>query len=112
MAYVVRNGDSGSSVTIASSGTTSTVFDARGGITWGIKTPAAITGANIAVEVSNVADSGFVDLYKLDGNAASFAVSASSAYTLPSELAPWPYFRLVSDGAEAAEREIIVVDKG
>lgn len=95
-------------VTIAASGTVSTAFDARGFTTIGFATPAALTGTAITVQVShdNVT---FVPL-KTNANAAvSVTVTTSSAYTLPSDIRPWRYFKLVSGSTEAAGRTITIM---
>lgn len=93
---------------IAASGTKSTVISNVGSRYLGMILP-TMTGTATTFEVS---DDGvtFVALNNSSG-AVSLTTASSKAYKLPDDLAPFPYFKLVSGSTEAAERTIIIVRK-
>lgn len=98
---------------IASGQTESQAIRVTSGAVLGIITPAALTGAAITFLACEDANGTFVPVYDSDGNAVSLAVAASRAVGLSGAeadaIAPWPYLKLVSGSAEAADREIVVV---
>lgn len=98
-------------LTIANAATTSDAIDARGYAMFGLVMPAAFTGASITFEVSDD-NSTFQALYDQSNVQVSLTVAASRSYDLPVELATWPYWRVVSASAEAAQRALLIVAKG
>lgn len=99
------------SPTIASGGTTSTSVDARGFSTFGIVMPAQFTGTAISFEVSDD-NATFQALYDASNALVTVTVTASRSYASPTALDVWPYWKIVSNGAEAADRTIKIVGKG
>lgn len=100
------------SVTIASGATASEAVDADGYAAFGVALPAAFTGTSLAVEVSTDG-AAFQALSDDTGTVVSLTVAQGNSYALPvGALAPWPWFRLVSGSAEAAERILNVARKG
>lgn len=110
---LTRGGSIGDIVTIPLGDKESSAYDARAGITWALFTPAALTGDEFSIEVAPTADGPWRALPKDDGSGDpyTFAVAADAAYPLPLNLAPFPYFRLVSDEDEVAARELRIVSK-
>lgn len=110
MSHVAQNvlAQRSGTVTIANGATVSSAFDARGFATIGFATPAALTGTAITFQVShdNVT---FVPLKTTANAAVSVTVTTSSAYTIPSEVKPWRYIKLVSGSAEGAARTITIM---
>lgn len=106
-----RGGMRGTDVTIANGGTASAAIDGRDGALFGFALPAAFTGTTITVTVCDTADGTYQVLEDVYGNAVSLTVEQGKSYTLPNEIAPWPWFKLVSGSAEAAQRTIRVVRK-
>lgn len=99
-------------VTIAQSGSTSSVVTANGRAIYGLVMPSTFTGTAITFTVSHDGST-FQELRKADSDAAvSVSVTASKSYDLPTQLAAWPYFKIVSNGNEAAARSLTVVKKG
>lgn len=72
--------------------------------------PSAFTGTSFSFLVSADGQT-FSSLNHSSGTPVQIAVAVSEAYTLPPELASWPWFKFVSDAAEAAGRSIAVVTK-
>lgn len=97
-------------VTIANAGTKSTSIDLVDAITAGIVLPAAFTGTTITFETSHD-DVTFQALTDKYGNAVTMTVAQGKSYTLPDEVAPWPFVKLVSGSAEGGDRTIRVVNK-
>lgn len=98
-------------VTIASGQTTSTAVDAREGAIYGFVLPSAFTGTAVTFTVCDTEAGTYRTLKDADGADVSVTVAASGAYTIPNEIAPWPFFKLVSGSAEGAARSIVVVRK-
>lgn len=106
-----RGGSRGSVVIIDASDDTSTTYDARSGITYGAMIPGGFEGTSISFEVSSEEGDPFAALNDEAGTPVAVAVSDGENYTLPAALAPWPYFRIVSNATESAERAIRIVGK-
>jgi hypothetical protein len=93
-------------VTIANGQTVSGIVETRGEYpNMGLALPAAFTGTALSFEVS-LDGSTFQGLYREDGSAVSVTVAPGRSYQLPVELAPWPYFRIVSSASEGAARTL------
>jgi hypothetical protein len=99
-------------LTIASGGTTSGVFDARGFAFYGLVMPGAFTGTSLTFTVCDTATGTFRALYDVGNTQVSLTVAASRAYDLPSELSAWPFWKIVSGSSEAADRSLVVLAKG
>lgn len=99
-------------VTIANAGTTSDAVDAVDTALYGIILPSAFTGTSLTFTVCDTETGTYQGLYDQYGNAVSMTVAQGRSYTLPTELAPWPFFKIVSGSSEAAQRSITVVRKG
>jgi hypothetical protein len=85
--------------------------DARLWAIFGLVMPAAFTGATVSFKVS--ADNAtFQPLYDNAGAAVSLTVGASQSFDLPTALASWPYWKVVSASAEGAARTLVVACKG
>lgn len=98
-------------VAIASSGTTSAAVHADAYAMFGLVVPAAFTGTSITFTVS--ADGAtYQALYDSAGNQVSVTVAQGQSYDLPSELASWPFWKIVSGSSEGAARTLVVVKKG
>lgn len=101
-------------LTIASGQTTSDAVDIQYFALAGLIFPAAFTGATITFQVSDALDGTFVELVDQAGAAISVTATDGKAVGLDDaarELAPWRYFKIVSAGAEAADREIKLILK-
>ncbi len=99
-------------LTIAISTTASTRVDGWRFAIFGLVMPAAFTGTAITFQVS-ADDAIYQDLYDATGTIKiSQAVVASRSYDLPSELASWPFWKVVSGTTEVAARSLVVVCKG
>lgn len=96
---------------IASSAQLSGAFENKYGRDSAVVVPAAFTGTALTFEVS--ADGvTYQPLYGTDGNAVSLTVAQGRSYPLPAAVLPWPYFKIKSGSAEAAQRTLVVVFKG
>lgn len=98
-------------VTIANTETTSTAVDARSAALFGVALPAAFTGTSLTFTVCSTEDGTYQTLEDSTGNAVSLTVEQGKSYTLPNELAPWPWFKIVSGSAEGGSRSLIVTRK-
>lgn len=97
-------------VTIASGGTTSGTIALRHFVLWGVVLP-AMTGTSLSFQVS--ADGvTYQALYDDAGDQVLLPIAGSRSYTLPAALAAWPWCKIVSNAAEAAARELVLVAKG
>jgi len=76
----------------------------------GLVLPASFTGTTLTFEVSadNTTYQALTDRY---GAAISMTVAQGKSYPLPSELAGWPWFKIVSGSTEAVDRTITIVRK-
>lgn len=106
-----RGGARGAVVVIDDTDDTSTAYDARAGITYGAIFPVGFEGTGVSFEVSSDADDTFGALNDETGAAVTLTVAAGGFYTLPAALAPWPYFKIVSNATETNERTIRIVSK-
>ena len=96
------------SVTIANGGTTSGEIDLTDIQDGGFIIPSAFTGANLSFTVSNQSGGTFVAV-KTNANATiSPTVNASAAYPFRPEVLAFNFCKIVSSGAEAAERTILI----
>lgn len=88
------------------------VFDARPGAIYGLIIPSNFDGTQISFVVSHD-NSTFVALYDVDNAQVLMTVAASRAYDLPTELAPWQYWKIVTLTAQATTDTIFtIVAKG
>ncbi len=94
------------SVTISSSGTTSTALDTQMHAVVGILMPAAITGTSFSFQTSHD-NSTFQALNNTQGTAVACTVAASKNIAiLPADLSSWPYLKVVSNQTESSGRTI------
>lgn len=82
----------------------------------GVLVPEGLEGTVLQVEVS-ADDATWFPLFLADGTRAQITLAdesglAQAAYPLPPEVAPFPYARLVSDEAQAADRDLVVLIQG
>ena len=77
---------------------------------FGLQMPAAFTGATIKFQVSadNVT---YQDLYDKTNTLVSVTVAVDRHYTLPDDLAPWAFVKIVSASNEGADRSLIFIAK-
>ena len=98
--------------TIANGATTSDAISLLDQVAGGIITPAALTGTSLTFTVCNTVGGTYVALYDSDNNLVSMTVTVSRAYAFTGAeadaLAPWPFVKIVSGSAEAAERSLVV----
>lgn len=97
-------------VTIASGGTKSDPIDARGYNLFGMIKPAT-TGDAISFEVATSREGTYTALLTTGTTAASVTTAAAAGtYPIPESLGleRFPWFKLVSDASEAADRTITV----
>ena len=107
---VLNRGDTRTTATIASSGTTSTAVDFRANAFGGIALPATFTGTTLTFQVS-ADDTTYQALNDRYGAAVSMMVAQGESYPLPTELAGWPWFKIVSGSSEGGNRSITIVRK-
>ena len=100
-----------STLTIANAQTTSGAMTAGSYAMFGLVIPSAFTGTSISFTVS-ADNSTFQTLYDSNGNEVTLAVAASRSFDLPSALASWPYWKVVSNASEGGARSLVVVAKG
>lgn len=98
-------------LTIANGATTSDKFAAGGHVIFGLVVPSAFTGTSLTFSVS-ADDSTYQTLYDNTGTVVSLTVSTSRSFDLPTALAAWPYFKIISGSSEGAARSLVVVAKG
>lgn len=83
-------------LTVASGATVSSVFSGAGLSVLGIIVPSNLSGTAMTFEVASSVDSTtFTALTNL-ATSVSLTVAASKAYKLPADLAPFPFFRIVT----------------
>jgi len=106
----LNRGDTSTTATIATSGTVSSAVDFRAAAFGGIALPAAFTGTALTFQVSadNTTYQALNDRY---GAAVSMTVAQGKSYPLPTELAGWPWFKIVSGSTEGGNRTIVIVRK-
>jgi hypothetical protein len=98
-------------VAIANGTTTSDAIRTAGFAIFGLVMPTAFTGASISFTVSHDGTT-YQALYDTTNTLVSLTVSASRSYDLPTALAAWSYFKIVSASSEGAARTLYVVKKG
>lgn len=109
---ISRGGDAGQVVTIAASGTTSTAYDARDGIAYGVFLPAAFTGTSLSFTGCWFKDGAYVVLNDEAGAPITLpTVAPGGYYALPLGLAAVPWFKIVSGSTEGTARELRIVSK-
>lgn len=86
-------------------------MDGRGGSAFGLVMPSSFTGTAITFTVS-YDGTNFQALYDIYNAQVSVTVAASRSYDLPTELFSWPFWKIVSNGTEAAARTLWIVTKG
>lgn len=100
-------------ITIASSGTTSEAIAASGAALFGMLLPGTLTSTTCTFTVCDTATGTFLALYDSTGTiVASTTVAASHAIDLPTQLAAFPFFKVVMGSSEGAARTIKIVTKG
>lgn len=102
-------------ITIAASGTTSSVIELGDYVVQGLITPAALTSTAITFTACGTKDGTFMAVYDSDGTQVSLSAAASRAIGLSSAeadaMAPWQFIKVVMGSAEAAERTLTLVLK-
>lgn len=98
-------------VTIAASGTTSTAYDAREGITYGVFIPTGFEGVALTFTTSHTEAGTYVTAYDSAGVALTITVSDPGYFPLPADLAACPWFKIVSGATETNERSLRIVSK-
>jgi hypothetical protein len=112
LALKLNRASNSNTVTIAASGTTSTVFTLDGYAVGGIILPSQFTGTTMTFLVCDTYGGTYVALEDAGGATISYTVEAAKAYALPPELFAFPYAKLVSGSSEGAERTIVVTVRG
>lgn len=98
------------SVTIANGATTSGVQNCINGALIGIVMPAAFTGTSISLTASSSATGTFTPVYNSSGIQVAIQVGTSRTILFsPTDFIGLKYVKLVSNGAEAADRSIICI---
>ena len=98
-------------VTIANGTTTSEAINSAGYALFGLVMPSAFTGASVTFTTSHDGTT-YQALYDTTNTQVSLTVAASRNYDLPTSLASWPYFKIVSASSEGAARTLYIVKKG
>lgn len=99
-------------VKIASGQTESEAIDCRGGVLVGIKTPAALTGTSLTFKVSDDGVS-YVDYYNALGGKLTITLGTNRRIGIePVDFAGIQKLKIVSNSAEAAEREFTLFLRG
>lgn len=103
----------GGSVGIAINETDSEVVDFQAADKGGIILPATFEGTEISFKVCGTSNGTFVPLYDSSNAIVKLTVTQDRAYALPAALAPFKFFKLVSNaaGGENAAVEIEVQTK-
>ena len=108
MANLSKRTRNPTSVTIANGGTTSGEIDLTDIQDGGFIIPAAFTGTTLSFLVSNESGGTFSEV-KTNANAAiAPTVNVSRAYPFRPEVLAFNFAKIVSNGAEAAERTILI----
>lgn len=106
---------SSQTVTIANAGTVSTAVRIDPAMVTGVVMPSAFTGTALAIHGSLTFDGTYQALFDSDGNAVSLGVAASRSIGLSGAeaavVAAFPFLKVVSNAAEAAERVITIVTR-
>lgn len=98
---------------IANGGTTSGAIRIHPCSALAIQMPSSFTGTAIAIHGCATATGTFGAIEDSDGSAVSLAAAANDRISVTGAeydaVVAWPYIKLVSNGAEAAARTIVVV---
>lgn len=95
-------------ITIATSTTVSDAFATGGKAIFGLVVPSTFDGTTITFQVS--ADGvTYQALYDITNTAVGMTIAASRSYDLPTQLAAWPYFKIVCGSAQTTTNTIFVV---
>lgn len=87
-------------------------FDARPGAIYGLVVPSTFDGTTISFVVSHD-DSTYQALYDTTNSLVSMTVAASRSYDLPTELASWQFWKIVTGSAQTTgDTVFVVVAKG
>lgn len=112
MARLLRDVET-QTLTIANGATTSDAFAAGGLAMFGIIMPAAFTGTSITFTVSSTFAGTYVPLYDSTGTAVTATTAGTSrAIDCPTQLAAFPFWKIVSGSTEGGARSIVVIGKG
>ena len=95
--------------TIAASGTKTNAIEAKASVSFGVVIPSGFTGTTVTFEVS--ADNTTYQALNNTSGAVSMTVAAAKSYTLPADLTPWPWFKIVSGSTESSARSLVIVRK-
>ena len=108
-------------LTIASGQTVSSAFTAGWHAAYGVVIPSSFTGTSLSFQVcadTSVDAPVYQALYRRDEVANdgstvldTITVTTSRSYALPDGLTAWQAFKIVSNGAEGADRSLVVVGK-
>lgn len=98
-------------LTIANGATTSDACSSAGYAIFGLVMPSAFTGASVTFTVSHDGTT-YQALHDTTNTQVSLTVTASKSYDLPTALASWPSFKIVSASSEGAARTLQIVKKG
>ena len=96
-------------VTIAASGTASSVIDCRGMFATHVVMPAEFTGTALKPQGS-VDGAAFADIYDDEGNLVTLTVAAARIYTLPYRVYGLSYLRFAVDAQDAARALTVVMN--
>ena len=101
---------------IPSGGATSAVVGSWGRAAVGVALPPAFTGTALTFSVcprdpnADGSAGTYQPLYADDGvTLVALPVTQGRSYLLPEALALWPHFKIVSNAAEAANRDLVIV---
>ncbi len=100
------------SLVIATGQTASAVYDAQGFAIFGIVIPTLFTGTSISFTVCDTRAGTYQVLYDNIGTAVALTVAAGRSLDLPTALAAWPFWRVVSNAAETPARTLVICAKG
>lgn len=98
-------------LTVLNGATVSDAFDARPGAMYGLVIPSTFDGTTITFQVS-ADNSTYQSLYDTSNAQVSMTVAASRSYDLPTELAAWPFFKIVCGTSQTGSTVFTVVAKG
>jgi hypothetical protein len=101
--------------TIEDGSATSSSVDIRAAAIFALYVPTGFDGTELDIEVSpdNANWVPLTDDADTPATVGPVAVSSGNAYDLPVELAPWPFFRFVSDANQSGnDIDLIVTMKG
>lgn len=98
-------------LTIPASGSSSNSHRTHGMRGGSFQLPAAMTGTAVTVQVSNDGTN-FSEVIEEGGEVNPVTVAGNAAFVLPEKTFSFQYFRLTSNGTEAAARDIQVFVRG